>query len=140
MTRSIKSQLAFKRAQRWFQGAQRALEDGRWDDVVYGAQMAVEQAIKAVMLGQGFIFKRVHDVSDEFLQLSTNLALPQWFRDSIPVIVDIHTRLTDQRALAGYGFEEEVGVEYFKPSVKPALADTKKVLDLIERFLKGQLD
>lgn len=135
-----KSQLAFQRAQRWFQGAQRALEDERWDDVVYGAQMAVEQAIKAVMLGQGFVFKRVHDVSDEFLQLSTRSTFPQWFRDTIPAIVDILARLTDQRALAGYGFEEEVGVGYFEPSAKPALADAKKVLDFIERLLKEQLD
>ncbi len=52
------------------------------------------------------------------------------------MIVDILTRLTDQRALAGYGFEEEVGVEYFKPSAKPALADAEKVLNHIERLLK----
>ncbi len=136
MVNSTKSQLAFQRAQRWFQGAQRALEDERWDDVVYGAQMAVEQAIKAVMLGQGFVFKRVHDVSDEFLHLRTHSTLPRWFKDEIPEIVDIFARLTDQRALAGYGFEEEVGVEYFEPSAKPALTDAKKVLELIERLLK----
>ncbi len=30
------------RAARWLQGAERALEDNRWDDVVYCAQMGVE--------------------------------------------------------------------------------------------------
>lgn len=136
MVNSKKSQLAFKRAQRWFQSAQRALEDERWDDVVYGAQMAVEQAIKAVMLDQGFVFKRVHDVSDEFYQLRTQSTLPTWFQDAIPEIIDILTRLTDQRALAGYGFEEEVGVEYFKPSAQPAVADAEKVLDWIAHLFR----
>ena len=136
MVNSKKSQLAFQRAQRWFQGAQRALEDGRWDDVVYGAQMAVEQAIKAVMLDQGYVFKRVHDISDEFYHMRTHPAFPPWFQDAIPEIVDVLTRLTDQRALAGYGFEDEVGVEYFEPSARPALEDAEKVLDLIERLLK----
>ncbi len=138
--RSKKSQLALKRAQRWYQGAQRALEDDRWDDVIYGAQMAVEQAIKAIMLDQGYVFKRVHDVSDEFLLLKNQPTFPKWFRAVITEIIDILTHLTDQRALAGYGFEEEIGVEYFEPAAKPALVDAEKVLTLIERLQQEKLE
>lgn len=41
---------AIRRAARWFQGAERAMEDGRWDDVVYSSQMAAEHSAKAVLL------------------------------------------------------------------------------------------
>ena len=138
--RSKKSQLALKRAQRWYQGAQRALEDDRWDDVIYGAQMAVEQAIKAIMLDQGYVFKRVHDVSDEFLRLENQDAIPKWFRAVISEIIDILIHLTDQRALAGYGFEDEIGVEYFEPAAKPALNDAEKVLSYITRLHHEQIN
>ena len=137
--RSKKSQLALKRAHRWFQGAQRSLEDERWDDVIYGAQMAVEQAIKSIMLDQGYVFKRVHDVSDEFLRLENQATIPKWFRDVISEIIDILTHLSDQRALAGYGFEEEIGVEYFEPAAKPALNAAEKVLSYITRLHDEQI-
>jgi len=33
---------ALRRSARWLRSASRALEDERWDDVVYSSQMAVE--------------------------------------------------------------------------------------------------
>jgi len=57
------------RAARWLQGAERALEDNRWDDVVYCAQMSVEISVKSVLLSIGIDYPKGHDVSDVFLQL-----------------------------------------------------------------------
>ena len=54
--------LALGRARRWLQGARRALEDERWDDAVYAAQMASEHAAKAVLLALGIEFPKQHDV------------------------------------------------------------------------------
>lgn len=124
--------LAFQRAQRWLQGGERAYEDARWDDVVYCSQMAVEQAVKAVLLREGLIFKRVHDVSDEFLSLKDKKALPEEFRKNIEEIADVLIFLTDQRALAGYGFEEEVDVSFFKKSAPDALKKAKWALIIIK--------
>ncbi len=131
-----KPKLAFLRAQRWLQGAERALEDKRWDDVIYSSQMAVEQGIKALLLLKGLIFKRVHDVSDEFIQLKNEESLSIHLRDKIEKIADILIFLNDQRAMAGYGFEEEIDVSFFKDSAKPALERAKFALKYIEQILK----
>jgi len=93
--------------------------------------MAVEQAIKAILLDQGLIFKRVHDVSDEFLALKSQKNLPKQIQSKIDELSDVLIYLTDQRALAGYGFEEEVEVSYFKESAPKAIEKAKWALDII---------
>ncbi len=128
---SRKGTLAYSRARRWLQGAERAFEDKRWDDVIYSSQMAVEQAIKAILLDQGLIFKRVHDVSDEFLLLKKQKSLPKDFHSNVDELSDVLIYLTDQRALAGYGFEEEVGVSFFKEPAPKALEKAKWALEII---------
>ena len=109
----------------------RAFEDKRWDDVIYSSQMAVEHAVKAILLDQGLIFKRVHDVSDEFLALRNHKALPKEIQTDIDEILDTLIYLTDQRALAGYGFEEEVDVEFFKEPAPKALKKAQWALKTI---------
>ncbi len=93
--------------------------------------MAVEQAIKAILLEQGLIFKRVHDVSDEFLALKSQNNIPKEIQINIDDLSDILIYLTDQRALAGYGFEEEVDVSFFKEPAPKALEKAKWALNLI---------
>jgi HEPN domain-containing protein len=93
--------------------------------------MAVEHAIKAILLDQGLIFKRVHDVSDEFLLLKRQKTLPKEFRSRIDELSDVLIYLTDQRVLAGYGFEEEVDVSFFKHSAPKALEKAKWALNVI---------
>jgi len=44
------SQRAIKRAERWYQGAIRGIEDKRWDDVIYSYEIAIEQALKAILI------------------------------------------------------------------------------------------
>ena len=127
-----KGKLAFLRAKRWLQGANRALEDERWDDVIYCSQMAVEQSIKAILLDKGLIFKRVHDVSDEFLNLKDDRTLPTQIKENIEKLSDTLIFLTDQRSLAGYGFEEEVDVSFFKDSAPEALEKAQWVISIIK--------
>lgn len=129
-----KSQLAFARAKRWLQSAERALEDERWDDVVYGSQMAVEHAIKSILLEKGLRFKRVHDISPEFLLLSEHDDTPNWLKEKIEEISKILLILTNRRSSAGYGFEEEVDVEDFKDEAPDSYNDAKYVLDLFEQY------
>ncbi|MFW9903682.1 MAG: HEPN domain-containing protein [Candidatus Thorarchaeota archaeon] len=126
-----KGRLAYQRAQRWLQGAVRAFDDKRWDNVIYNSQMAVEHAIKAILLNQGLIFKRVHDVSDEFLALRNHEALPKEIQTNIDKLSDTLIYLTDQRALAGYGFEEEVDLEFFREPAPKALKKAQWALKTI---------
>ncbi len=93
--------------------------------------MAVEQAIKAILLDQGLIFKRVHDVSDEFLALKSQKTLPKQIQSKIDELSDVLIYLTDQRVLAGYGFEEEVEVSFFRDLAPKALEKAKWALNII---------
>ena len=93
--------------------------------------MAVEHAIKAILLDQGLIFLRVHDVTDEFLSLKKQKSLPKEIHSKIDELADVLIYLTDQRALAGYGFEEEVEVSFFKDSAPKALEKAKWALKII---------
>ncbi len=127
---------AIKRAENWLQGAQWALEDQRWDDVVYSAQMASEQAVKGVLLSKNLSFKRVHDVSDRFLELQDDVSLPRWFKDQIPSIANSLIVLTEQRALAGYGFEEDLADDYFKDYAPEALEIASTVLKFCKQLLE----
>jgi HEPN domain-containing protein len=123
------------RAGRWLQGAERALEDERWDDVVYCAQMAVEQSAKAVLLSIGIDFPKEHDVSDVLLQLADREGIPAWFRKEIPEISDVVAKLAEQRGLAGYGFEQGITAEYFRNYAPEALRSARKVHSDCKKFL-----
>jgi len=42
MNNSETSRRGLQRARRWYQSAIRALDDERWDDVIYSYEMAIE--------------------------------------------------------------------------------------------------
>ncbi len=123
------------RAGRWLQGASRALEDKRWDDVVYSAQMSVEQSVKAVLLVLGIDFPREHDVSPILLRLRRRTGIPGWFRDELEPMARTVSELAEQRALAGYGFEKGVDAETFRILAPKALDRAKKIHSLCKRLL-----
>ncbi len=124
------------RAARWLQSAERAMEDERWDDVVYSSQMAVEHSAKAVLISLGIDFPKEHDVSDALLQIQEISHLPQWFREELSSIADIVAELAEQRGLAGYGFEEGIEVTYFKEYAPEALEEAKRVHTLCKKFIE----
>ena len=129
--------LAFERAARWLQGARRALEDGRWDDAVYGAQMASEHAAKAVLLALGIEFPKQHDVSEVFVTLAEREEMPPELRREVSGVSDLLAELAAHRALAAYGFETEVDLSYFEGLAPGAVEHGAKVLRFAEQFLAG---
>ena len=125
-----------ERAGRWLQGASRALEDARWDDAVYSSQMGVEQSAKAVLIALGIDFPKEHDVSIAFETLAKRSDIPEWFRRKVPEIVKAVAELAEIRGLAGYGFEEGIGVEYFKDYAPEALKKAMEVHEACSKLLK----
>ena len=105
---------ALRRSGRWLKGAFRALEDGRWDDVVYSSQMTVEQASKAVLIAFGVEYPRAHDVSPAFKRISEMRGVPQWFLSMLRRLADNISELAELRGLAAYGYEKGLDAEYFK--------------------------
>lgn len=133
--------LAIQRAGRWLQGAERAMDDRRWDDVVYSSQMAVEHSAKAVLLALGVHFPKQHDVSDILVGIADRKEIPDWFRREIPQISDVVARLSEQHGLASYGFEHGIGVEYFKDFAPEALREAREVhsrcMEALDQLLRG---
>jgi len=128
-----------ERAGRWLQGASRALQDARWDDVVYSSQMAVEQSAKAVLIALGIDFPKEHDVSIVFEELAKRLDIPEWFRRKVPEIVKVVAELAEMRGLAGYGFEQGIGVEYFMDYAPEAFKRAREVHEACSKLLKETL-
>ncbi len=132
--------LARERGARWLQGALRALEDRRWDDAVYSAQMCSEHAAKSVLLALGIEFPKQHDVSEVFVTLAERDDVLPPLRTEVPRVADILAELAAHRALAGYGFETEVGVSYFEGLAPGAVEKGRKVLEFADRFLEDGRD
>ena len=129
--------LAHQRAARWLQGARRALEDERWDDAVYEAQMASEHAAKAVLLALGIDFPKQHDVSEVFVILAERKEVPEAMRGEVPLVADILAELAALRAQASYGFEMDVDVSHFEDLAPEAVDRAQRVLAYSDAFLQG---
>ncbi|MCJ2670271.1 MAG: HEPN domain-containing protein [Candidatus Thermoplasmatota archaeon] len=127
--------LALKRSERWIESAKRGLSDSRWDDAVYSAQMCSEHAAKAVLISLGIDFPRQHDVSDVFVTLKDRRDLPSDFRGKVEDMVEKLASLAAERALAGYGFEGGIGVEYFEKVAPDAIEDAEFILQHCRKFV-----
>lgn len=127
---------AFKRAGRWLMSAFRALEDGRWDDVVYSSQMAVEQSSKAILIALGIDYPKEHDVSIAFKSISKFKNIPKWFIDLIDDLSNNISELAELRGLAGYGYEVGIDADYFKDYAPIAYEKAKKHYDLCLKLLR----
>lgn len=123
------------RASRWLQGAERALQDERWDDAVYAAQMCSEHAAKAVLIALGIEYPKQHDVSGVFIELKRRGNIPAEFGAGIEEVTASLGELAAERALAGYGFEEGVDASYFEDYAPEAVEKARSVRDFCNRLL-----
>jgi HEPN domain-containing protein len=129
------AKLALRRSGRWLRSASRALEDGRWDDVVYSSQMAVEQASKAVLIALGIDYPKEHDVSIVFKQISEVENVPGWFTSMISELASIISELAELRGLAGYGYEKGLDADYFKEYAPEAYEMARKHYETCAKLL-----
>ena len=127
------------RAERWLQGAVRAFEDKRWDDVVYSSQMTLELSTKAILMLFGIDYPKEHDVSSVLVQLADREDIPKWFKDKVPSISDAVAELAELRGLAGYGFEPGMDAEYFKDYAPEALKRARETFEHCSRLLEELL-
>lgn len=129
------AKLALERGGRWLKSAEAARREERYDDVVYSAQMCVEQSAKAVLLWVGIDYPKEHDVSGVFRQLEGLKSLPRWFRHRVPALARSISELAEQRGMAGYGFESGVTAEYFAPYADRALTQARACFDICGKLL-----
>ncbi|MFX1249895.1 MAG: HEPN domain-containing protein [Promethearchaeota archaeon] len=118
---------AQQRAADWVRNAEVALEENRWNDVVYSAQTAAEQSLKSILLALGVSYKKVHDISVPFRLLRNEEIISEQFRTRIPIFAEWLIQLTHERHLAGYGFEEDLEEDYFKDYAPQSLDKCKEI-------------
>ena len=125
---------ALKRARRWHQGSIRALEDQRWDDVVYSYEMAVEQALKAILILYGIEYPKKHDISNIYLSLK-NKKVPEFFSKNIDNHAKILNILVKKRGPAAYGYVEGINKNEFMKDAKNLKQDVENILNECEQLL-----
>ncbi len=101
------SQKAIKRAERWYQSAIRGFEDEKWDDVIYSYEMAVEQALKAVLILYCIEYPKQHDISNIYLTLKEH-DVPKWFLEKIKIHSKFLLDLVKKRSIAAYGYVDGI--------------------------------
>lgn len=122
------------RSERWLQGASRALEDGRWDDVVFSSQMAVEVASKAVLFAMGIDAPKQHDVSALFREVGSEKMIPRWFPTER--LASSISTFSGLRALAEYAYERGVGGDHFKGEAPGLLKDAEDHVSACRKLLE----
>jgi len=124
---------ALERSGRWLRGASRALDDVRWDDVVFSSQMAVEVSSKAVLLALSIEFPKQHDISAVFRELSGREDIPSWF--PVAELASTISKFAELRSLAEYAYEEGIGIEYFRDYAPSVLKTARGHIKSCERLL-----
>ncbi|TXT59213.1 MAG: HEPN domain protein [Promethearchaeota archaeon] len=130
---------ALNRARRWYQGAIRAFEDERWDDVVYSYEMAVEQALKGILILYGIEYPKKHDISGLLLILE-EMDVPDFFSKKIDKYAQILNILVKKRGPAAYGYVEGIKKEEFKEDAINLRSNVEEILDNCERLFDQFID
>jgi len=125
---------ALRRGEQWHQSAIRAFEDERWNDVVYSYQMAVEQALKAILILKGIEYPKIHDIWKFYLNINKEI-LPQWFTDKMEFHATNLKNLVKLRERSAYGYIDGITKDAFKEdaleykeAVKEIINDCKKLI------------
>jgi len=134
MNNSETSRRGLQRARRWYQSAIRALDDERWDDVIYSYEMAIEQALKAILILYGIEYPKKHDISNILIHLKQK-DLPVFFSDNLDFYAKLLNNLVDKRGPAAYGYIEGISKENFKEDAFILKDDIENVLEACERVL-----
>ena len=89
--------------------------------------MAAEQSMKSILLALGVTYKKVHDISVPFRLLRNKGVVSDKFRQKLTKFAEWLIQLTQERHLAGYGFEEDLEEDYFKDYAPQSLAKGKEI-------------
>lgn len=127
---------ALRRSEGWLQGAARALQDRRWDDVVFSSQMAVEVSSKAVLLSLGIDFPKQHDISSVFTESLGGREVPAWFE--VQRLASNISKFAEMRSLAEYAYEKGVGQSHFKGYAATALKEARFHVAACKRLLTAK--
>ncbi|MCW1309899.1 MAG: HEPN domain-containing protein [Candidatus Nanoarchaeia archaeon] len=119
-------------AQRWLNSAKRDGSSGDYNLGIYGLEMSVEIALKAVLIFLGIDYPKVHDILPVVrMAIKENKSrLPKSFVENESFILDTFKDLLKLRGPAGYTFGSNVKIMDLEEDYKKYLGDATKILEL----------
>lgn len=129
------SKEALIRGEQWYQGAIRAFEDERWNDVVYSYEMAVEQVLKAILILFGREYPKIHDIRKFYLNINVK-DFPKWFIDKMDFHASILKELVKLRSISSYGYVDGITKDYFKEDAIKFKEDVEQIIKDCKKLIK----
>ena len=130
------AQESLKRGEQWQQNAIRAYEDERWNDVVFSYEMAVEQALKAILILFGIEYPKIHNISKFYMSINKN-NIPKWFVNNMDLHAKTLKELIKLRGIAAYGYVEGLTKDDFKEDANKFKDSVIKVIDDCKNLIKA---
>ena len=125
-----------KRGEQWYQNAIQAYKDERWNDVVFSYEMAVEQALKAILILFGIEYPKIHNISKFYLNINKN-NIPKWFVNNMDLHAKTLKELVKLRGSAAYGYVEGLTKDDFKEDANTFKDSVIKVIDDCKNLIKA---
>jgi HEPN domain-containing protein len=123
---------AIKDAKRWIATAAYSGESGNYDIALYSAEMALEIAMKALLIKNGVDYPKKHDVIDQFKLVVNSRGVNRQLREKSDDIVKTFSKLLDLRNMAGYNFGELKLDDQTKQETRALIGSTGLYIKIIE--------
>ena len=125
-----------KRGEQWNQNAIQAYKDERWNDVVFSYEMAVEHALKAILILYGIEYPKIHNISKFYLNINRN-NIPKWFVNNMDLHAKTLKELVKLGGSAAYGYVEGLTKDDFKEDAITFKDSVIKVIDDCKNLIKA---
>jgi HEPN domain-containing protein len=119
-------------AMRWLNSAKRSGDSGDYNLGIYGLEMSLEIALKAVLIALKVDYPKVHDVLPVIrLAIKENRSkLPGAFVNNESFVLDTFRELLKLRGPAGYTFSSNIKIADLEGDYKRYLKDVIKIFGL----------
>ena len=136
------SERALEQANRWFKSAALNRVGENFSNCVYDLEMALEIALKAVLIAMGKDYPKKHDIFDRLEEVVNEnpKAFSDEFRGSISLIKGTFRQLLNVRAASVYGFDTSGNKEDFQILAERNFPVVSRLLIVCVnelKFLKG---
>lgn len=119
-------------ALRWLNSARRSGDSGDYNLGIYGLEMSLEIALKAVLIALKVDYPKVHDILPVIrLAIKENRSkLPEAFVNNESFVLDTLRELLKLRGPAGYTFSSNIKIADLEGDYKRYLKDVTKIFAL----------
>ncbi len=124
-------------AKRWLSAAESSEKAGSYDIALYSAEMALEIAMKAVLINKGVDYPKKHDITDYFKTAVDSRSTVKELRDELPSLISTFSELLNLRNAAGYNIGTLRLDEATASKTRELLKRSAVFIGIIERELRA---